>query len=177
VKIMDQDWFRDQVIQAHKNQRAHMFYVLDGLSNDELIKEVTTEEYSRSIAGIVMHIGTAETYWFHKANESIGPPTIADTFDEVKARLHENTEKIIEKVRTCSAEKMRIVPPKEGGPSIAWTVLRTSQHGIYHSGQIAKIRRMIGAAELPPDSEGLWGKAVDSLIRIVQILIEDDPQI
>ena len=171
------DWFRDQAIQAHKNQRAHMFYVLDGLSNDELIKEVTAEEYSRSIAGIVMHIGTAETYWFHKANESIGPPTIADTFDEVKARIQENTEKIIEKVRTCPDEKMRIIPPREGGPSIAWAVLRTVQHGIYHSGQIAKIRRMIGAPDLPPDSEDLWGKAVDSLIGIVRILFEDDPQI
>lgn len=171
------DWFRENVIQAHKNQRAHMFYVLDGLTDDELTKEVTTEEYSRSIAGIVMHIGTAETYWFHKANESIGPPTIADTFAEVKSLLQENTEKIMEKIRTCPDGKMRIIPPKEGGPSIAWAVLRTAQHGIYHNGQIAKIRRMIGASELSPDSEDLWGKAVDSLIGIIRILIEDDPQI
>ncbi len=171
------DWFRENVIQTHKNQRAHMFYLVDGLTDDELRKEVTTEEYSRSIAGIVMHIGTAETYWFHKANESIGPPTIADTFEVVKARLQENTEKIINKVRTCSEEKMRIIPPKEGGPSIAWAVLRTSQHGVYHNGQIAKIRRMIGASELPPDSEGFWGKAADSLIGIIRLLMHDDPHI
>jgi uncharacterized damage-inducible protein DinB len=170
-------WFREKVIQAHLKQRAHMHFVLESLTNEELTKEVTTEEYSRSIAGLVMHIGTAETYWFHKANESIGPPTIADTFDEVKARLQENTDKIVEKVRNCPDEQLRIIPPRNGGPSIAWAVLRTAQHGIYHSGQIAKIRRMIGAADLPADAEGLWGTAVDSLLDIIQIMMEDDPQI
>jgi len=170
-------WFREKVIQTHLNQRAHMNFVLKGLTDEELTKEVTSEEYSRSIAGLVMHIGTAETYWFHKANESIGPPTIADTFDEVKSRLQENTDKIIEKVRNCREEQLRILPPKEGGPSIAWAVLRTAQHGIYHSGQIAKIRRMIGAEDLPLDSEGLWGKAVDSLLDLVRTMMEDDPQI
>ena len=87
-------WFREKLIQAHENQRAHLHYVLKGLTNDELIKILTEEEYSKSIAGLVMHIGTAETYWFHKANHSIGPPVIADTFDEVISRIHENTEKI-----------------------------------------------------------------------------------
>ncbi|MHA2141996.1 MAG: DinB family protein [Candidatus Thorarchaeota archaeon] len=167
------DWFREKVIQAHDNMRTHLHYVLQDLTNDELIKQVTTEKYSRSIAGIVMHIGTAETYWFHKANNSIGPPVIADTFDEVMFRIKENTENITKIVRECAQEQLRIIHPKEGGPSIAWAVLRTTQHGIYHAGQIAKIRRMIGASELLPPPENLWGKAVDSTIEIIGTLIDE----
>ena len=164
------EWFREKVIQAHENQRAHMYHVLKGLKGEEITKIITDEEYSRSIAGLVMHIGTAETYWFNKANNSIGPPTIADTFDEVLSRLRENTEKITKIVRECPEEQLQIVPPKDGGPSIAWVVLRTAQHGIYHSGQIAKIRRMIGAEDLPTNPDDLWGKAVDSTLEIIQLL-------
>lgn len=149
-----------------------MYFVLENLKDDELTKIVTDEEYSRSIAGIVMHIGTAETYWFHKANNSIGPPTIADTFDEVLGRIKENTEKITKLVKECPEEQLRIIPPNDGGPSIAWATLRTVQHGIYHSGQIAKIRRIIGTSELPSDSANLWGIAVDSTLDIIRALQE-----
>ncbi len=166
-------WFREAVIQAHRNQRAHLQFVLKDLTDAELVKEVTTEEYSRSIAGIVMHIGTAETYWFHKAKNSIGPPVIADNFEEVLARIEANTKNIIQIVQNCSEDQLRIVPPRDGGPSIAWAVLRTSQHGIYHAGQIAKIRRMLGTAELPPDSENFWGNAIDSTLEIIKALIDD----
>lgn len=167
------DWFRERIVDTHENQRKHLHYVLEDLTNEELVKELTNEEYSRSIAGIVMHIGTAETYWFHKANHSIGPPVIADTFDEVLSRIAENTGKIITIVRECPKDQLRIIPPKEGGPSIAWAVLRTAQHGIYHSGQIAKIRRMIGAKELPPDPENLWGNAVDSTLEIIRAFTDE----
>jgi hypothetical protein len=166
-------WFREKVSQAHENARAHLHYVLEDLTNEEIIKQVTGEEYSRSIGGIVMHIGTAETYWFHKANNSIGPPVIADTFEELMSRISENTEKIMKIVRECPEEQLRIIPPSEGGPSIAWAVLRTSQHGIYHAGQIAKIRRMISAKDLPHDPENLWGKAVDSILEIVRAFMKE----
>lgn len=165
-------WFREKVIEAHKNQRAHLEYVLQDLTNDELIKQVTNEEFSRSIAGTVMHIGTAETYWFHKANHPIGPPVIADTFEVVMERIKENTDKITKIIQECPEEQLRIKSPKDGGPSFVWAVLRTAQHGTYHAGQIAKIRRMIGASELPPDSENLWGKAVDSTLEILRSLID-----
>ncbi|MFW9887632.1 MAG: DinB family protein [Candidatus Thorarchaeota archaeon] len=167
------EWFREKVIHTHESMRAHLHHVLADLTNEELIKQVTSEEYSRSIAAIVMHIGTAETYWFHKANHSIGPPVIADTFEEVLARIKENTEKITKLVRECPKEELRITPPKDGGPSIAWAVLRTSQHGIYHAGQIAKIRRMIGAKELQQAAENLWGNAVDSPLEIMRALIDE----
>ncbi|MFX1579641.1 MAG: DinB family protein [Promethearchaeota archaeon] len=165
-------WFRETLIEAHKNQRNHMHFVLQNLKDEEVTKIVTEEEYSKSIAGIVMHIGTAETYWFHKAKNSIGPPTIADTFGEVLARIEENTEKITTIIRECPEEQMQVIPPKDGGPSIAWAVLRTVQHGIYHSGQIAKIRRMIGTEDLPDDSENLWGIAVDSTLEIIRRLLD-----
>lgn len=167
------NWFRGKLIEAHESQRKHLQYVLKDLSNEELTKRVTNEKYSRSIAGLVTHIGTAETYWFHKAKNSIGHPVIADTFEKVMNRIKENTEKIIKIVQDCSEEHLRIIPPKEGEPSIAWAVLRTSQHGIYHAGQIAKIRRIIGTSELHPDSENIWGTAVDSTIEIIKTLLDE----
>jgi uncharacterized damage-inducible protein DinB len=173
VIVLKANQFREMVIQAHKNQRAHLHYVLQDLTNEELVKEVTSEELSKSIAGIVMHIGTAETYWFHKAKNSIGPPVIADTFDQVMIRIRENTEKIIKLVQECDEGQLRIVPPRDGGPSIAWAVLRTSQHGTYHAGQIAKIRRMIGAVALPSDTGYLWGKTIDSPLDIIKTLIDE----
>ncbi|MFW9788783.1 MAG: DinB family protein [Candidatus Thorarchaeota archaeon] len=166
------NWFREKVIETHNNARAHLHFVLQDLTLDELIKEVTSEEYSRSIAGTVMHIGTAETYWFHKAKNPIGPPVIHDTWEEVTARMSENTEKITNIIRECDEEQLRIIPPRDGGPSFAWAALRTSQHGIYHAGQIAKIRRIIGAKELPKDIEGKWGTAVDSLLEILKGFID-----
>ena len=164
-------WFRKKLILAHENQRAHLFFVLNGLTNEELTKQVTGEEYSKSIAGIVMPIGTAETYWFHKSKNPIGPPVIADTFDEVMTRIKENTDRITKLVEECPEEQIQIVSPKDGGPTIAWAVLRTAQHGTYHAGQIAKIRRMIGASDLSPDVENLWGQAVDSTIEIIRNLL------
>lgn len=165
------NWFREALIQAHRNQRAHMNFVLQKLSEEELKREVTSEEYSRSIIGIVMHIGTAETYWFHKAKESIGPPVIVDTAEEAFSRIRENSDRIEKKIRECSEDQLRVIPPtKESAPSIAWAVLRTVQHGIYHSGQIAKIRRMIGATDVGPDTEETWNIAVDSLIEIIKKL-------
>jgi uncharacterized damage-inducible protein DinB len=164
-------WFRKKLIQAHENQRAHLYFVLNGLTNEELTKQVTNEEYSKSIAGIVMHIGTAETYWFHKSKNPIGPPVIADAFDEVMTRIRENTDKITKLLEECPDEQVQIISPKDGGPTIAWATLRTAQHGTYHAGQIAKIRRMIGATDLSPDTENLWGHAVDSTIEIIRDLL------
>ncbi|MFQ5833354.1 MAG: DinB family protein [Candidatus Thorarchaeota archaeon] len=167
------DWFREMVIETHLNQRRHMDRVLAGLSEEHMTQKVASEENFEDILSILRHIGSAQTYWHFKAGHSIGPPVKEETVEEVLARLSENSEKIIEQIQNCPEEQLQIVPPREGGPSIAWAVMRTAQHGIYHSGQIAKLRRVIGAPDLLPDDSDRWGKAVDSLIMIVRRFLEE----
>jgi uncharacterized damage-inducible protein DinB len=151
-----------------------MHRVISGLSEEQMFKKVVSEEDFEDILSILRHIINAETYWFHKLGQSIGPPSKGESLEEVLDRLSENTQKITERVKDASAEKLQIVPPREGGPSVAWAVLRTAQHGVYHTGQIAKLRRVIAAPELLPDDSDRWGHAVDSLIEIVRRFIEED---
>ena len=69
----------------------------------------------------------------------------------------------------CDSEELKIqTGMNKQTPSIAWCVLRTYQHGLYHAGQIAKIRRIEGAKELAYHRDELWSLAVDSVIEILE---------
>ncbi|MHA1576627.1 MAG: DinB family protein [Candidatus Thorarchaeota archaeon] len=171
---MDEEWYRKMLIEAHQNQRTHMKRIIEGLSNDLLMKEVTNEERLQNILGMVWHIASAETYWFHKSGHPIGQKFAADDIELVLMKLSENTERITEVVNTCSLEQLRIVPPSpESGPSVSWALLRTFMHGVYHTGQIAKIRRMIGAPELADENQSSWNLAVDSITNLIHGLLHD----
>lgn len=163
------------LIEAHDNQRQHLKRILSGLSDEILTRVISKNDDFDTILGLVWHIASAETYWFYKGGHSIGPRFERDDIAVVLKKLDENTERIVELLNTCALEQLRIVPPSpEGGPSIAWAVLRTYMHGVYHTGQIAKIRRMIGAPELPSEPANSWSVAVDSVATIVHGLLNDE---
>ncbi len=168
------EWFRGMIIETHLNQRRHMHRVISGLTEEHMLKKIVSEKDFEDILSILRHIINAETYWFHKLRQSIGPPSKGESLSEVLERLSENTQKITERVVGATEDQLKIVPPREGGPSVSWAVLRTAQHGVYHSGQIAKLRRVIDAPELIPDESDRWGQAVDSLIEMVGRFVEDD---
>ena len=148
-----------------------MWRILYGIPDDIMRKRVTEEEFIYSIISLAQHIANAETYWFHKNKHGIGKPVSADDIQEVISKLRENTEKMSEVVRSCGAYQLRIIAPwEEGGPTVAWSILRTSQHGIYHTGQISKLRTMLGAPPLAEDKEDTWGSAVDALLYIIRLL-------
>ncbi|MGY5852784.1 MAG: DinB family protein [Candidatus Thorarchaeota archaeon] len=165
------DWFRSALIEAHKRQRDHLKWVINGLDESHMIKELTSDENISSILKTLLHIGNAETYWFHKNGHGIGPPIGDSEVEAVLKRLEENTEKIAEIVRTCDDDHLQIrTGHNKQTPSVAWSVLRTYQHGIYHSGQIAKMRRIVGAPDLPSHKDDVWSSAVDAIIEIVDRL-------
>jgi len=171
---LDEEWYRKMLIEAHHNQRMHMERILEGLNDAHFLKEVTNEERLQNILGIFWHIASAETYWFHKSGHSIGPKFEAESIELVMTKLSDNTERIVEVVNTCSLEQLRIVPPSpESGPSVSWALLRTFMHGIYHTGQVAKIRRMIGAPELSEEKLSSWSLAVDSVVNLIHGLLHD----
>lgn len=148
--------------------------MIAGLSNEHLKKTVSTHDDYPNIQSLLWHIGSAETYWFYKSKNPIGPKYDRDELEIILKKLDENTDRIAEVVSTCSIEQLRIVPPSpEGGPSVAWALLRTFMHGIYHTGQIAKIRRIIGAPDLPAQEVDSWDQAVDSVSDLVHGLLHD----
>ncbi len=166
--------FRELLITAHKNQRRHLSRILEGIPDDIMLKELS-EERLKNMKRILEHIASAELYWINRAGETSVP-----TFDDrspkgCKQQLEKNTEWITEIMMQCSSAELRIVGPSQnGGPTIAWALLRTYQHGIYHAGQLAKMRRILGVKELSPDDDYLWGTAVDSVINIVREFVDTD---
>ncbi|UCH03914.1 MAG: DinB family protein [Candidatus Thorarchaeota archaeon] len=168
------EWFRGMIIQTHHNQRRHMHRVISGLTEEQMLKRVVTEKDFEDMMSILRHIINAETYWFHKLGQSIGPPSKSQILSEVLEKLSENTQKIVERVEGATEDQLKIVAPRDGGPSVSWAVLRTAQHGVYHTGQIAKLRRVIDAPELLTDDSDRWGHAVDSLIEMLKRFIEEE---
>ncbi len=174
---MNEEWFRKMLIEAHNNQRTHLKRIISDLTEDMMLKELSQDEDLKSIARILWHIGSAETYWFYKSNNPIGQRFDDSDIQIILKKIDENTERIAEVINTCSIEQLRIVPPSpEGGPSVAWAILRTYMHGIYHTGQIAKMRRILGASELPPEDVNSWNLAVDSVADLIHGLLYDSIQ-
>ena len=66
---MDEEWFRRMLIAAHNNQREHLQRILSGLTEEHLLKKITDEERLNNILGIIWHISSAETYWFHQGEK------------------------------------------------------------------------------------------------------------
>ena len=174
TKVMTENMLRDELIQAHLNMRTHLYRVIDGLTQETLLKQISDEKQFPHILSLIWHIGGAETYWFHRVKHDIGPKFSVETVDDIQPRLKANTEGIIRVVRVCDGAQIRIVPPTvEGGPSVAWCILRTYQHGLYHSAQISKIRHMIEGIPPLSSQEDTWSHAVDSVIEIVRKLYDE----
>ena len=158
---------REELVKLHENMRTHLYRIIDGLTQDTLLKKISDEEHYPHTLSLIWHIGGAETYWFHKAGHDIGSKFSIESFDEIRPKLEANTEGIKRVIGQCASEQLRIIPPtEENGPSIAWCLLRTYQHGLYHSAQISKIRHMIGAPSIA-ESPDTWSPAVDSVTRLL----------
>ena len=161
-------WLRTKLVEAHKRQREHLYWIIDSLDESQMTEDVTDEEYISSILKTLRHIGNAETYWFHKSEHSIGPPIDDTEVEGVIQRLKENTSKIEEVINTCEEDQLQIRSGmNKQTPSVAWAILRTYQHGIYHAGHIAKLRHIVGAPSLPSHRDELWSSAVDAIIEII----------
>ncbi len=169
------EWFRQALIEAHKKQRKHLEWILSGLEEEQYSRQVTDEQVLTSIENTVRHIGNAETYWFHKSNHNIGPPIGEIGYNGIIERLAENSKKIAEVLLSCDSKQLQIrTGMNKQTPSVAWALLRTYQHGLYHAGQISKLRRILGAEDLPPHKDELWSNAVDAVIDIITRLLAEN---
>jgi len=164
---------RDELIRAHLNMREHLYRIIDGLTQEILMKVVSDEPQYPHMLSLIWHIGGAETYWFHRANHDIAPRFTIERFEDVQTKLRENTEGIKRVIRGCDSKQLQIIHPREeGGPSVAWCLLRTYQHGLYHTAQISKMRHMIEGCPPLSGNDETWNDAVDSISEIVRKLYE-----
>jgi uncharacterized damage-inducible protein DinB len=148
--------------------------MIQGISKESLKEKVSREERFPDISTIIWHIGSAEVYWFFKSGHAISPRYDGNDIDIVISKLEENTAAIQDVLLSCGEEQLEIKPPSSAnGPSVAWALLRTYQHGIYHAGQIAKMRHMMGLPELSDDPEDSWSSAVDSVIELISNLLAE----
>ncbi|MFW9957026.1 MAG: DinB family protein [Candidatus Odinarchaeota archaeon] len=162
---------REELIRAHLNMREHLYRVIDGLTQEILMKEVSDEPKYPNMLSLIWHIGGAETYWFHRANHDIAPRFTIERFEDIQNKLRENTEGIKRVLRECDSKQIQIINPKEEGvPSVAWCLLRTYQHGLYHTAQISKMRHIIEGCPPISGNDETWESAVDSVIEIVKKL-------
>jgi hypothetical protein len=171
---MTEYWLREELLQAHLNMRKHLYRIIDGLTQELLMKEISDEKDYPNMLSLIWHIGGAETYWFHRARHDIGPRFSIESFEDIRTKLEANTKGIERVVRECEMKQIQIVPPTiEGGPSVAWCVLRTYQHGLYHTAQISKIRHMIEGVPPLSSDEDTWSRAVDSVTGIIKRFLEE----
>jgi len=171
---MTERLMRDELIQAHLNMRELLYRIIDGLTQEILMKEISDEPQYPHMLSLIWHIGGAETYWFHRANHDIAPRFTIESFEDIQTKLRENTEGIKRVIRDCDPKQIQIIHPREeGGPSVAWCLLRTFQHGLYHSAQISKMRHMIEGCPPLSQNDEIWSNAVDSVIEIVKKLYEE----
>jgi uncharacterized damage-inducible protein DinB len=164
---------REELIRAHLKMRDHLFRIIDGLTQEILLKEISDEEQYPNMLSLIWHIGGAETFWFHRAKHDIGPRFNIEKFEDIQTNLKANTEGIKRVLRECDVKQLQIINPREeGGPSVAWCLLRTYQHGLYHTAQISKIRHMIEGCPPLSGNDEIWSEAVDSIIEIVRKLLD-----
>jgi uncharacterized damage-inducible protein DinB len=146
----------DGLRRAYRRCHLHIERILEGLDDDHL--QTQLQGTKESISRVLQHIINAESYWLEKVQESrpefIKRPNLATT----RSTMSELEKRFMDLLDRRSLDTST-------DPTPAWITLRVSQHGIYHSGQIALIRRLIGVptVEVGQTAPLTWESAVDTL--------------
>jgi uncharacterized damage-inducible protein DinB len=133
--------------------------MLDGLDDDHL--QTQLQGTKESISRVLQHIINAELYWLEQVREPrpefIKRPTLVSTRSMLQA---------LEKLYTDLLERRG--HERDTNPNPAWITIRVAQHGIYHSAQIALLRRLLGVPAVPlgETAPPTWESAVDAISEI-----------
>jgi uncharacterized damage-inducible protein DinB len=134
--------------------------MLEGLDDDHL--QTQLQGTKESISRVLQHIINAESYWLEQVEEPrpefVRRPDLATT----RSSLAE-----LEKLYVDLLSRRGLDQTTD--PTPAWITLRVTQHGIYHCGQIALIRRLIGVPSVPEGETAplTWESAVDAVSALV----------
>jgi uncharacterized damage-inducible protein DinB len=148
--------FIEGLRRAYRRCHLHAERMLEGLDDDHL--QTQLQGTKESISRILQHIINAESYWLEQVREPRP--------EFVKRPNQAMTRSMMAELETRYMDLLsRRGLDKSTDPTPAWITLRVAQHGIYHSGQIALIRRLIGAPTVPPGEAAplTWESAVDAV--------------
>jgi uncharacterized damage-inducible protein DinB len=130
--------------------------MLEGLDDDHL--QTQLQGTKESISRILQHIVNAESYWLEQVREPrpefVKRPNLATT----RSMMAELEKRYMDLLNRRGLDQST-------DPTPSWITLRVAQHGTYHSGQIALIRRLIGvpSVELGQTAPLTWESAVDAV--------------
>jgi uncharacterized damage-inducible protein DinB len=146
----------DGLRRAYRRSHLHIERMLEGLDDDQLQTQLqgTKESVSRTL----QHIVNAECYWLEQVAEArpefVRRPNLAVT----RTMLSDLEVRFMQLLDRRGLDQST-------DPTPAWITLRVAQHGVYHSGQIALIRRLIGVPSVEPGETAplTWESAVDAV--------------
>lgn len=144
---------------AYRKCHLHLERMLENLTDENLQAQLpgTKESLSR----VFQHIINAECYWLEQVKESHP--------DMVKRPDPTTVRRVFGELEKCYLDMLgRRGHERKSNPTPVWIALRVTQHGIYHSGQIALIRRLLGVPAVPlgETAPQTWEEAVDEVAAL-----------
>ncbi len=149
----------DGLLRAYRRTHLHLERMLDGLDDDHL--QTRLQGTKESISRVLQHIINAELYWLEQVREPRPEFIKRPNLDSTRSML-----KALEKLYTDLLQRRG--HETETNPTPGWITLRVAQHGIYHSAQIALLRRLLGIPAVPVGETAppTWESAVDAVAEL-----------
>lgn len=141
---------------AYRKCHLHLERMLSNLADENL--QIQLPGTKECLSRVFQHIINAECYWLEQVKEP--HPEMVKRPDPAAVRS------ALADLEICYLEMLeRRGQEREPKPTPIWITLRVTQHGIYHSAQIALIRRLLGVPAVPlgETAPPTWEEAVDEL--------------
>ena len=144
---------------AYRRMHLHVERMLEGLDDSLIRKELWAS--GESISRTLQHVLNAESHWL----EQVGAPRP----NFVKLPELERARDVLRDLEGRYIDLLDRRGRERGPhPTPLWITLRVTQHGMYHSAQIALMRRLLGqptvaAGASPPLT---WEAAVDEITAL-----------
>lgn len=144
---------------AYRKGHLHLERMLDNLTDENM--QALLPDTRESISRVFQHIINAECYWLEQVKEP--HPEMVKRPDPSTARsvLGELEKAYLDMLERRGHETQPV-------PTPLWITLRVTQHGIYHSAQVALVRRLLGVPAVPlgETAPQTWEEAVDEVAAL-----------
>jgi uncharacterized damage-inducible protein DinB len=154
--MQQKDTTVEGVIRAYRKCHIHLQRMLENLTDENLQTKLPGSK--ESLSRVFQHIINAECYWLEQVKEP--RPGMVKRPDPATVR-----SALIDLEKSHLDMLARRGHEREANPKPIWITLRVTQHDIYHSAQIALIRRLLGVPAVPLGEAAppTWEEAVDEL--------------
>ncbi len=144
---------------AYRKCHIHLERMLENLTDEHM--QALLQGTKESISRVFQHMINAECYWLEQVKEPHPGMVKRPDPAAVRSVLGELEKAYLDMLRRRGGET-------QPNPTPLWITLRVTQHGIYHSAQIALIRRLLGVPAVPlgETAPQTWEEAVDEVAAL-----------